>query len=419
VTGRLAPFRSLRNRNFRLYFIGQSVSATGTWMQKIGQAWLVLELSDSGTLLGIAAALQQLPTLLIGPWGGLVADRVDKRKLIIVVESIAGVLAAILGVLTVTGVVEMWMVFVLAIALGITDAFDRPARKSFVVEMVEDDEVTNAITLSAVVMNAARTVGPAIAGILIAQVGLAMSFFINAGSYAAVVAGLALMRGAELLQRPPAERRPGQVREGLRYAARTPALAGPLLLMLAAGLVALEWNVTLPLLARDAFGDDPQTFGLLFSAVGIGAVIGGIGVAGILPARMRVLLGSAFTFGVLMFLVGVAPSLPTALLVLVLVGGASITFKTQTQAIAQLRSLPHMRGRVAALATVATAGTTPVGGPFIGWVGETYGARSTFVIGSVGTIVAAIAATRYLKRRGELADGLLVLDDRAERSQAS
>jgi MFS family permease len=399
-----ARFRSLRNRNFRLYFLGQTVSATGTWMQKVAQAWLVLELTGSGVLLGVAAALQQLPTLVVGPWGGLLADRVDKRKLIIVVEAIAGVLALVLGVLTVTGVVELWMVLVLALALGVTDAFDRPARKSFVIEMVEDDEVTNAITLSAVVMNAARTVGPAIAGVLIAGVGLSTSFFINAGSYLAVVTGLAMMRPRELTGKAPAERRPRQIREGLRYVAKTPALAGPIVLMTIAGLLAFEWNVTLPLLARDVFGDDPQTFGFLFSAVGVGAVIGGIGIASTMPARLRLMLAAAFTFGVLMFFVAAAPSLPFALIALVFLGAASITFKTQMQAIGQLRSAPSMRGRVAALATVATAGTTPVGGPLIGWIGETYGARTTFAVGGVGTLLAVVAVHRYLTRRGALAD---------------
>jgi MFS family permease len=397
-------FQSLRNRNFRIYFIGQAVSATGTWMQKIAQAWLVLELTDSGVMLGVAVALQQLPTLLITPWAGALADRSDKRKLIMIAEGVAGALALLLAILTVTNRVELWMVLVLALGLGLADAFDRPARKSFVIEMVEDDQVTNAITLSAVVMNAARTVGPAIAGILIASVGLSTSFFINAASYLAVVGGLAIMREGDLVRSIPTARVGGQVREGLSYVAKTPTLVGPIVLMAIAGLFAFEWNVTLPLLARDAFSDDPQTFGLLFSAIGVGAVIGGIGLASMLEARLKLMLAASFTFGSLMFLVAGAPNLILALVALVFLGAASITFKTQVQSIAQLRAAPNMRGRVAAIATVATAGTSPIGAPLIGWIGETYGARSTFVVGGVATILAAAWTARYLSRRGALAD---------------
>jgi MFS family permease len=397
-----ATFQSLQNRNFRLFFVGQTISASGTWMQKIGQAWLVLELTDSGTLLGVAAALQHLPTLIAGPWGGLISDRVDKRKLIILVESIAGLLALVLAVLTLTEVVELWMVLLLALGLGITDAFDRPARRSFVLEMVSEEHVTNAITLSAVVANAARAIGPAIAGILIAEVGIATTFFINAASYAAVVIGLLLMRDAELRREKPVARERGQVREGILYAARSPALAGPIALMMIASLVAFEWNVTLPLLARDAFGADPQIFGLLFSAVGLGAVVGGLGFASILPATNKVLLVAATAFGGFLLIISVTPSLQFALVVLFFVGASSITFKAQTNALAQLRSNTQMRGRVAALVSVATAGMTPIGGPLIGWIGDTYGARTTFVVGGASTILAALIIFRYLRRHGEV-----------------
>lgn len=392
-----AAFRSLSNHNFRLFFAGQAISASGTWMQKIGQAWLVLELGGSGTMLGVAAALQHLPTLLMGPWGGLVADRIPKRGLIVVTQIVAGALALVLGVLTVTGVVELWMVLVLALLLGAADAFDRPARKAFVMEMVGPDHITNAIALSSVVMNAARTVGPAIAGVLIASIGLAASFFVNALSYVAVIIGLLLMRLGELLPPEPARRERGQIRAGLRHVRETPELLGPLVLMATAGIVAYEWIVTLPLLARDAFGGDAQTFGLLFSATGIGAVVGGLAVASSLPASSRALVTSALAFSGLLVVVSLAPSLTVALVVLVLLGGASITFKAQTNSLVQLRSSPQMRGRVTALLTVAIAGTTPIGGPLLGWFGGRFGARVAIGLGGLVTALAALLTMRYLQ----------------------
>jgi DNA-binding MarR family transcriptional regulator/MFS family permease len=393
-----AAFRSLSNRNFRLYFAGDSISSTGTWMQKIGQAWLVLELGGSGTLLGVAAALQHLPTLLVGLWGGLIADRIPKRPLLIVTQCVSGLLALALGVLTATGFVELWMVLMLALLLGVTDAFDRPARKALAMDMVGPDHLTNAITLTSVVGNAARIVGPAIAGVLIASVGLAASFFVNAASYVAVVISLLLMRARELLPAEPTMRERGQIRAGLRHVRQTPELLAPLVLMAVAGIVAYQWLVTLPLLARDAFGGDAQTLGLLFSATGAGAVVGGLAVASFLQATPRALVTSALLFSGLLLLVALAPNLTFALVVLVLLGGASITFKALAQSIVQLRSDPQMRGRVTALLAVATAGTIPLGGPLLGWIGGRFGARTPIGLGAIVTAVATVVMIRYLRR---------------------
>jgi MFS family permease len=268
-------FKSLKIRNYRLYFDGQALSMTGTWMQRVGTAWLVLELTGSGTLLGVTMALQELPTLLIGPWGGLLADRRDKRQLLLWTQSVAGLLALALAVLVSTGLIEVWMVMALAFAYGITSALAWPARQSFVPELVGPQLLTNAILLNSVTTNVAKAVGPALAGILIATVGLATTFYANAVSYVAVVLALVFMRRAELLSSAPARRVRGQLREGLVYVRSNPLLLGVLMLMSVSGMLAYEWTVTLPLFARDAFGGDADTFGIMFSAMGCGAVLGG------------------------------------------------------------------------------------------------------------------------------------------------
>jgi MFS family permease len=398
VTRLHATFRSLGNRNFRLFFTGQVVSASGTWMQKIGQAWLVLQLTDSGTLLGVVAALQQLPVLVLGAWCGLVADRVDKRRLLIVTQTVSGALALVLGILTAVGLVRFWIVLVLAVLLGVADAFDRPTRHTFISEMVGPGQLMNAISLNSVIMNASKSVGPALGGVLIAAVGLAPSFFLNAASYLAVIAGLLLMRQHELTVVAPARRAPGQVREGFRHARGTPAIAAPLFLVTAAGLVAYEWQTTLPLLAHDAFDGGAPIFGAMFSAMGIGAMVGGLAIAGSRATANRLLVAAA-VFSGLLVAVSLAPVLPVALLALLLLGAGSSWLRSQATTLVQLGAEPQMRGRVMALVAVGTAGTTPLGGPLVGWIGETFGARSAFAFGGIGTAVATLVTLRYLRRR--------------------
>ncbi|HEX9644514.1 MAG TPA: MFS transporter [Acidimicrobiia bacterium] len=393
-----ATFKSLSNYNYRLYFVGQSVSASGTWMQRLGQAWLVLDLTGSGTMLGVTAALQQLPMLMLGPWTGLLADRVDKRRLIVATQAAAAALAIALFILTATESVELWMVLLLAMALGVTDAVDRPVRSAFVVEMVGPERLTNAVVLNSVVMNAARTVGPAIGGIVIATLGLAASFLINSVSYLAVVGVVLAMRTREL--RPPvaAAAGPGQVRNVFRHVMAKPELAWPLGLMTVAGLLAFEWTITLPLLARDTFGGDARTLGFLFSAMGIGAVIGGLWAAASLAATETSLLRTAWRFSVLLVAVALAPGLPVALLALFLLGAASIAMRGVAMSLLQLNADPDMRGRVMALFAMALAGTTPVGGPLVGWIGETFGARTAFALAGIGTGLATWALHLGVRR---------------------
>lgn len=398
-------FRSLRTRNYRLYFAGHSISVTGEWMQRIGQAWLVLELTDSATLLGLTAGLQQLPTLLLGVWGGLLADRLDKRTLLLWSQALAGTFSLILAVLVVTGAVQLWMVLVLAFALGSTTALERPAKHTFVTEMVPSEDVANAVTLNSIVFNAAKAVGPAIAGIMIATVGLSSAFFANAVSYLGALVALSLMRRAELYPASITARARGQVREGFRYVRRTPVLAGAVVLMAVSGTLAYEWAVTLPLLARDAFGGDAQTYGLMFSAMGIGAVLGGLVVASSLQATVRTLVVTALVFGTLMFVTAGAPTLVLALAALTALGGASIAFRSTATALLQLEAAPALRGRVMSILTVAMAGSTPIGGPLAGWIAEVAGPRAAFALGGGATIVAALWMARYARRSGRVRSG--------------
>ncbi len=394
----LATFAALRIRNYRLFFTGQAISVMGTWMQKIAQAWLVLGLTGSGTLLGVTVALQHLPMLLVSPWGGLLADRLDKRRMLLWTQSTAAVPALLLGILTATDRITLWMVLVLALALGAIEALDKPARQSFVIEMVGHRDLTNAITLHNIMINTGKVGGPAIAGVLITTVGLPPTFLLNAVSFVAVVASLAMMRRDQLHTAGPAQRGRGQLREGLRYVRGEPGLLAPLLLLTVTGLLAYEWVVTLPLLAHDTFGGDAQAAGFMFTAMGAGAVIGGLAVAGTLQATTNRLILGGGAFAVLLTAVAASPGLMVAYVLLFFVGAASVAFRAVASSLLQLRADAQLRGRVMALLVVATAGTTPIGGPLLGWVGETFGARVAVGLGGVATAVAAGVTMVYLRR---------------------
>lgn len=393
-----STFGSLRYRNYRLYFTGQAVSLAGTWMQKVAQAWLVLELTGSGTLLGITAALQQLPTLLLTPWAGLLADRVDKRKILLWTQSSAAVPAILLGGLTATEHITLWMVLSLALTLGTIEALDKPARHSFVIEMVGPGQVTNAVTLNSIVVNASRVSGPAAAGILINTVGLGPTFIINAATFLAIVLALALIRADELERTPPTPRRRGQLREGLRYVRHQPHLLAPLALMTVAGLLVYEWTVTIPLFAHQTFEGGAQVVGFMFAALGAGAVVGGLAVAGTLVATTVRLVGTGLVFSLILLLTAAAPTVTLAYVLLFFVGVASIAFRTVATSLVQLGSDPQVRGRVMALLIVAFTGTTPIGGPLLGWIAEAFSARTVLVIGGTATAIAAGLTLLYLTR---------------------
>ena len=394
-------FRSLSSRNFRLFFAGQIVSASGTWMQRVGQAWLVLELTGSGAALGLVAAVQNLPILVFSLWGGALADRFDKRRLLVVTQSVAGLLALMLYALTALEMVELWIVVVLALLLGSIDAIDRPARLTFISEMVKPDDLVNAVSLNTVVMNAAKAIGPSVAGILIAVVGVAATFLVNAVSFLAVVVTLLCIRSSELFRQERSERADvGDLRSGLREVRDTPTLAAPLVLMAIVGAVAYEWQVMLPLFATLSFGGDARTFGLMFSAIGIGAVGGGLFVAGTRSVTSGVLVRWTIVFGCAFIALATMPVLWLALVMLVVVGGFSSVIRAQSATLVQLNARPQLRGRAMGLLTMAFAGTTPIGGPLVGTSIEAIGARPTIAASGAVTVVAASATIRYLRRRG-------------------
>ena len=390
----LRTFSALSVRNYRRYAFGQAVSLSGTWMQRVAQAWLVLDLGGSGTDIGVVAALQFLPLLVFGAWGGVVVDRLDKRRLLVATQSASGLLALGLGVLTATGVVELWMVMALAGGLGCAHLLDVPGRQSFVMEIVGRDQLANAVTLNSVVVNAARMTGPALAGVLIVTVGTAACFLLNAASYLIVVWAFAGMRQAELQRAAVVPRAPGQLREGLAYAWHEPALRGPLLLMAVVGALAYEFQVVLPLLARFSFDGDAGTYGAMTACMGLGAVVAGLIVAGRTPTAPRSLVTAAYVFGILILVTAAAPTLALAMVALVGVGAASISLLALANTTVQLTAAPEMRGRVMALWSIAFLGTTPIGGPVVGWVSEQMGPRAGLVLGGVATICAAAGLAR-------------------------
>jgi MFS family permease len=395
-------FSALRIPNYRRYFTGQAISLIGTWMQTTAQVWLVLQLTGSATDLGFVVALQTLPVLLLGPYGGLVADRIDKRRLMVVLQSLMGVQALVLALLTLTGRVTYYDVCILALLLGLNNCFENPSRQAFVLEMVGPDELRNAVSLNSTLVNAARAVGPAVAGVLIATVGEGWCFLLNAASFAAVVGSLMTMDRTLLRPSRPTARARGQLREGFRYVARTPELGIPLVMMGLVGMLAYNFQVTLPVVAKQVFGGDARTFGLMTAAMGIGAVGGGLVSAARGKTGSRPLVITAFAFGVVILVAALAPTLPVEFAALGLVGFASVSFLAMANSTLQLGAAPQMRGRVMSLWSLAFLGSTPIGGPVVGWITSMEGARVGLAVGGVSCLVAAVfgvIAMRHVRER--------------------
>jgi len=388
-TASAQTFRSLHVRNYRLYFTAQLISVSGTWMQTIAQAWLVLRITGSGVDLGIVTGLQFLPMLLLGPYGGLAADRFDKRRLLYVTQAAGGLLALTLGILDVTHVVELWQIYVLATLLGVVTLFDNPARQTFVMEMVGREDLPNAVSLNTVVMNASRVIGPAIGGVVIVVVGLEACFFVNAASYVAVLVALSLMRASELHKTEPVARAKRQIRDGFAYVWHEPPLRNTLLAMAVIGIFAYNFQVTLALLAKTTFHGGAGTYSLLTSCMGAGAVVGGLLAAHRARPTPRLLHGLALVFGVLLGAVALAPTLGIAAGLIVLMGAASIGFIATANATLQLRADPTMRGRVMALYAMAFLGSTPIGAPLMGAIAQWSSPRVAMMVGAVATVAAA------------------------------
>ena len=398
---RFSPGRvgsSLRYRNYRLYFFGQLVSVMGTWMQTVAQSFLVLDLTHSGTDLGLVTAARFLPILIFGPAGGLFADRRNKRRILYVTQALSGLLAAIFAILTGTHVIQMWLVYALALSLGFVNVFDNPARQSFISEMVPPEELPNAVTLNSVSLNLARVFGGAVGGVLAAVLGLALCFTCNAISFAAVILSLALMNGALLYPARPVKRQPGQIREGLRYVRKTPELLVPLLMIALVGTLAWEFQITLPLMASNVFGGGAGAYGVMASVMGVGAVGGGLISAARARPRARALCIAAIGWGIAITAAAFAPTLPLELAALVFVGYGSITFNSYAKTTLQLAAEPAMRGRVMALWALAWQGSTPLGGPLVGWIAQDLGARWSLVAGGVPTLLCGLLALPALTR---------------------
>ncbi len=394
-------FSSLSNQNYRKYFFGQAVSLAGTWMQSTAQAWLVLVLTHSPTNLGFVVALQTLPVLLLGPYGGVIADRLDKRRLMIGLQSMMGLQALVMSVLTLTHVITFAEVCVLAVVLGINNSFENPARQSFVLEMVGPADLRNAVGLNSTLQNASRAVGPAIAGVLIATVCEGWCFALNALSFVAVIGSLLAMDTSQLRPSEPTARSRGQVREGLRYVRAEPNLLVPLLMMALVGMLAYEFQVTLPVAAQRVFHGGSETFGVMTSSMGIGAVIGGLVTAARGKTGMHAMVRAALVFGVCILFAALSPVLVVEFVALILVGYTSVSFLSMANSTLQLQANPTMRGRVMALWAVAFLGTTPVGGPIIGWITEHSSARVGLEVGAASCLLAALLGMWAIRRHRE------------------
>ncbi|HEY8828722.1 MAG TPA: MFS transporter [Jatrophihabitantaceae bacterium] len=394
--------RSLKVRNYRLYASGQLVSLTGTWMQRVAQDWLVLELTNSGTALGIVTALQFGPSLLLGLWGGVLADRYDKRKMLLATQTGLALVALLLGLLDVGGVVQYWHVLVLATALGTISALDTPVRQSFVVEMVGKDDLANAVAINSTIFNAGRVLGPALAGVMISGIGTGFVFLINAGSSVGVLLALGLMRPAELSLSPPLQRARGQLREGLNYVRGRADLVLTMVLVFVIGTFGLNFQITTALLAKQVFRRSASGYGLLSTALAIGACVGAV----LATRRTRrptqlFLLGTALVFAVLEIGAGTMPGFDSTALLLVPTGLVMLTFTTAANASVQLGVEPTMRGRVMALYLVCFLGGTPFGAPIIGWVAGAFGPRWGLIGGGLICLIATLSlATVIARRRG-------------------
>jgi MFS family permease len=400
---------SLRQRNYRLFFTGQLISMAGTWMQTVAQSFLVLDLTHSGTQLGLTTAARFLPVFLFGPAGGLFADRMDKQRVLYVTQTLSGLLAGAFAVLVATHSIRLWIIYLLAIALGFVNVFDNPARQSFISEMVPPADLPNAVTLNSVSMNMARVFGAALGGLLAAWIGLALCFACNAVSFGAVLISLVAMRRSELYPARRVERQRGQIRQGLSYVRKTPELLIPLILIAVIGTLAWEFQVTLPLMASKVFHGGAAAYGVMASVMGVGAVIGGLVSASRPRPRARALCLAAIGWGIAILAAAAAPSLPLELGTMLFVGYGSITFNSFAKTTLQLAATPTMRGRVMALWGLAWLGSTPIGGAIVGWVGQTEGARWSLVIGGLPTVACGVLAlpalSRIDRRRGAEPDG--------------
>ncbi|MFI2424876.1 MFS transporter [Streptomyces sp. NPDC018955] len=401
-TRKTSMFSSLKVRNYRLFFIGQVVSNIGTWMQRIAQDWLVLSLTGSSAAVGITTALQFLPMLLFGLYGGVLVDRLRKRPTLLVTQTAMALTSLALAALTLTDRVEVWHIYVAAFALGLATVVDNPARQSFVSELVGPGQLQNAVSLNSANFQSARLVGPAVAGLLITGVGTGWAFLLNGLSFVAPLAGLMLMRARELHAVERAPRGKGQLREGLRYVTGRPELIWPIVLVGFIGTFAFNFPVYLSAFADDVFHGGAGTYSMFNTLMAVGSVSGALLAARRGTARLRLLILAALAFGTLEILAAASPELWMFALIMVPLGLFSMTVNVTTNTSLQMATDPAMRGRVMALYMMVFLGGSPVGAPIVGWITDTYGARVGFAAGGAVAVAAAAVIGLILARVGGL-----------------
>ena len=394
-------FGSLRNRNYRLFATGQVISNSGSWMQRVAQDWLVLNLThNSGAALGITTGLQFAP-MLLSLWGGAVADRYSKRRILMVTQALMGGLALILGLLALTGVASIWQVYLLAFALGLVTVVDNPTRQAFAVEMVGTGGMANAIALNSAVFNLARIAGPAIAGLVIAALGTPVAFLVNAASFGAVLISLRLMRPGELHRVARAPRAPGQLREALAYVRARPRLWMTLILIFFVSTFGMNFQVTNALMSRGVFHTGAGAFGLASTVFAVGALGGALIAARRSRPTLSLLVATALAFSVFEMVGGLMPDFLTFVLMLIPTGLALLTLTTAANSTMQLGTTGAMRGRVRGLYMLVFLGGTPIGSPLAGWVAEVFGPRMVLISGGLISLAATVAVGVALARRSD------------------
>lgn len=399
-------FAALRIRNFRLFMIGQSISVGGNWMQNVAVGWLVLQLTDNGSILGIVTAARYLPILLLGPWGGLVADRHNKRKLLGLTAATQLAVSGVIGVLTITHTIAVWSLILLILAFGSVDIIDTPTRQAFTNELVDREHVANAIALNSVLTNVARIAGPGAAGFVIVTLGVGPCFLANAATYAAVIVGLQLMRSHELWPARSEVRGTGQIRAGLRYVAATPKLLTAVCLVLIAGMFAWEFQVTVPLFVSKTFHGGSTQYGAALACLAAGSIVGGIVAARRRHTTSRTLAVAAIGWGSVIIVAAAAPTLPVAYALFAFVGATAVTFNSSSKTLLQTEAVENMRGRVMSLWSVSWQGTTVIGAPIVGFVGQEFGARLALGIGGISTLLAGLGVLLAVLPRSRWSDSM-------------
>jgi MFS family permease len=399
-----STFRSLRNRNFRLFFYGQFISQTGTWFEMIGITWLMLKLTDSGLALGMVTVARFGPLLILGPWGGVLSDRLDRQRLMLATQACFASLAAVEAVLVATNHASEAVFYGITTVFGVLTAMDSPARRAFVVELVSDADTPNAVGLNSALMTAARTIGPALAGLMIAGPGIKWCFIVNAVSYLFVISALLRMDRSKFRPSPRIAKAKGQLVEGFRYVRHTPELWFPLILAAVIGTLAFNYQVTLPLLAERDLHGSAGTFTLLYSMMSLGSVAGALAVARQQRIGLRFLLIGGAGMAVFTAALTFAPTTPLALAAVLPLGFSSFMVISGSNAMAQIEADPAMRGRVLALFSMVFLGSTPVGGPIVGWISQELSPRAGLAVGGIATALVVAWVARAARRHHEASE---------------